>query len=265
MKKTEAYGNLSMSAYTVEHTSLQAPLHIDVESQIRVHRLPLLARAATFLFQKYLYFCWQCTTWALQYIAPNLSAGGHLLCSVHLQDNLHKESKRLPSEFQISIKELSSINFNYSLHSNVHRYETGLLVFHSIQTFRFHYYSRLKINNARFMKQNVPLHLKYLWNSLKKKISACILLWNLKCKRLDMHEGAWQAAKLPQPNHPHACPSLGPEGPGRGNQPATFLAQLITETSPLLTLPLISNLSIAELLDFLFLPDITFHGNSVFC
>lgn len=35
--------------------------------------------------------------------------------------------------------------------------------------FRFRYYNRLKINNARFMKWNVPFHLKYLWKSLKKE------------------------------------------------------------------------------------------------
>lgn len=41
-----------------------------------------------------------CST--LHQILP--SAGGQLLCSAHLQDNLHKESKQLPSKFQISIK-----------------------------------------------------------------------------------------------------------------------------------------------------------------
>lgn len=55
----------------------------------------------------------------------SLSAGGPLLCRAHLRDNLHKESKQLPSKFQISIKQVSSIHFNYGLHSNVHRYEMG--------------------------------------------------------------------------------------------------------------------------------------------
>lgn len=33
-----------------------------------------------------------------------LSAGGRLLCSVHLQDNLHKKSKQIPNKHQISIQ-----------------------------------------------------------------------------------------------------------------------------------------------------------------
>lgn len=46
----------------------------------------------------------------------------------------------------------------------------------------------------------------------------------------------------PSPTIHTSLPTLGPRGPGRGDQPVTFLAQLITGTRPLLTLSLISNL-----------------------
>lgn len=45
----------------------------------------------------------------------------------------------------------------------------------------------------------------------------------------------------PSPTIHMPLPSLGPKGLGRSDQPATLLAQLITETNPLLTLSLISN------------------------
>lgn len=56
----------------------------------------------------------------------------------------------------------------------------------------------------------------------------------------------------PSPTIHMPLPSLVPKGPGRGDQPATFLAQLITGTSQLLTLPLISQLLIVDLLLFFF-------------
>lgn len=104
IKKAAAYRNLSTYAHIVEHTPLRSPLRTDEESQISVHPLPLLARAATFLFQK---------------VPTFLLAGHNVNIAVHCTKSysvlvvgcfavhickMHKESKQLPSKFQISNK-----------------------------------------------------------------------------------------------------------------------------------------------------------------
>lgn len=104
IKKAAAHRNLSMCAHIVEHTPLQSPLRADEESQISVHRLPLLARAATFLFQRV-------PTFLLAMHNPNIAV--HCTKSysvlvvgcfaVHIC-KMHKESTQLPSKFQTSIK-----------------------------------------------------------------------------------------------------------------------------------------------------------------
>lgn len=84
------------------------------------------------------------------------------------------------------------------------------------------------------------------------------ILWKRKCfhfiLKFEMQEAGWGSltdCKV-APALPFTClyPRLDLRDLGRGDQPATFLAQLIIETSPLLTLPLISNLWIVGLLEF---------------
>lgn len=97
------------------------------------------------------------------------------------------------------------------------------------------------------MKWNVLLHLKYLWNSLKKENHCLHFTLKFEMQEAGYARGSPTGCKA-APALPSTClyPPLGLrdllKSAGRGDQPATFLAQLITETSPLLTLPLTSNL-----------------------